>query len=97
MPYRAVVDMSLMNHEYVAGADTQENNVHQILGDDLTNLVAKLLYAAVTDAFAGAVAFGAKRGNAGGHVSILGVGQDEIATRGIGDDTSEFRVEGFFA
>ena len=64
----------------IARGHAHEHDVDELLGNDLANLIAKLLRRAVTKALAILAEFRAGRRYAVRHVGVFGVGEDEIAT-----------------
>ena len=71
---RRVVEQPLLDRQDVVGARGHEHDVDQPLADDLAHLVAVL---GQRSRLAGD-RIGAGRRKAGGHVGVLGVGEDEV-------------------
>ena len=78
-------------------AGAHEHDVDQSLGDDLAHQLPILVQRAEAGLAGVVLGTAARRGQAEGHVGVLGVGQDEVAARGIGQDPGEFSGPTIFA
>ena len=88
-----VVEQPLGDRQHLVGAGAHEHDVQQslphVLADQLAILVQRAEAALLGVMFGAA----ARRGDAEGHVGILGVGQDEVLARGIGEDAGDLLVQ----
>ena len=85
-----VLEQPLLDRHLFARADAHQHDVDEALADDLGDLVAEIGERA---RFA-AERVDPGRGQAVGHVCVLGIGKDEVAcARRIGVDVRELGVE----
>ena len=91
----AVVEQAFLDRQHLVGTGAHQHDVDQPLGDDLAHQLAILGQRAEVGLVGVMLGALARRGQPERHVGVLGVGQDKVAARWVGNDPGKLLVQRF--